>query len=345
MDFEQRIKKHKEFWVTMYGEEKWTEIFDSIKQKNPAKLLDSLDKKIDEVSEKEFTEISIFSDVSDTVPKPFYLEEWLFETLKPFDEIGTKVEEFRQTFDKKIKENLPCCTISAAFGEYRNLENIKKKNRLICIDIDRFTKSKKRKCNTCVDMQLVKELFMQHPSTLYVGFSCSGDGVYAIMRIYDAEKLDEYFEHFQEKFARIGLNVDASCKDYTRLRFISVDEEAYFNPNAKFYRIPDKGQPVKKNIFAQKNERNNRDKVEVLCNVIESNAIDITSSYDDWLKIGAALYNEFGESGVAYFHRISKFHPDYSMKECEKKYLHSRKVSGVKLNTLFYIATSYGVRY
>ena len=47
MDFEQRIKEHKEFWVTMYGEEKWAEIFDNIKQKNPAKLLDSLDEKID----------------------------------------------------------------------------------------------------------------------------------------------------------------------------------------------------------------------------------------------------------------------------------------------------------
>lgn len=347
-EIEEQLKAHEDFWVTMYGQEKWQEILQQTKQKNPAKLLDSLNTLIDKYQDEEFSKISIFSNVMDTEPKEFTLEQWLFQTLNPFSDVEEQITSFRETFDKSIKEGLPCCTISASFDKYRNLENIKTKNRLICIDIDRFSKNKRRKCNSCVDMQLVKEMFMQHPSTLYVGLSCSGDGVYAILRIFDENKLDEYFEHFREKFARIGLNIDESCKDYTRLRFFSIDREGYFNPNAKFYKIPEKKvEPAKpeKNIFARKNEQNNREKVEKLCVVIERAAIDITGSYDDWFKIGAGLYNEFGESGVEFFHRISKYHADYSIKSCEKKFNQCKKISSIKLDTLFYIATSYGVRY
>lgn len=339
------IKQHEDFWTTMYGVEKWNEIAENCKSTNPEEFLGSLNETLSWYEENEFTEISLFSDVGDTTPKDFYLEKWLFQTLNPIDETEDKVNSYRETFDKKIKETIPCVTISASFGNYRNLENIKKKNRLICIDIDRYTKSKRKKCNTCVDMQLAKELFMQHPSTLYTGFSCSGDGIYAILRIYDAEKLDEYFEYFKEKFARIGLNIDESCKDYTRLRFFSVDKEAYFNPNAKYYKIPEPKKTENRTGNGNSNHKDNQKKIEDLCDVIERAAIDITSSYDDWMKIGAALYNEFGDYGISYFHRISKFHPDYSVKECEKKFNQCRRVTSVKINTLFYIASSYGVRY
>lgn len=343
MTVEEKIKAHQEFWTIMYGPEKWQEIISKNKSKNQAKTLDFLDETLKWYEENEFTEISIFKDVSDIEPKPFHLEKWLFQTRKPFKDVLSNIENYRNTFDKKLKESLPCCTISASFDKVRNLGNIKKKNNVICIDIDRFTKSKRRKCNTCVDMQLVKEMFAEHPSTLYAGFSCSGDGVYAILRIFDSEKLDEYFEHFKEKFARIGLNIDESCKDYTRLRFFSVDEDSYFNPNAKMYKIPEKKKEEKKS--ETQSVLDNRDKIEQLCQVIEKNVIDITSSYDDWIKIGAGLYNEFGDQGIEYFHRISKYHPDYSVKECERKFNQCRKMSGIKLNTLFYIASSYGVRY
>jgi hypothetical protein len=345
MSIEDQILEHKDFWLTMYGAEKWKEISGDIKQKDPVKLLDLLDKKLEEIAKKEFTKISIFSNVSDITPKPFYLEKWLFQTLKPFDDVSEKVKRFRKTFDKSIKESLPCCTVSGSFSGIRNLENIKSKNQLICLDIDRFTKSKKRKCNTCVDMQLVKEMFMQHPSTLYTGFSCSGDGVYAIMRIYEAEKLAEYFNYFQQKLARIGLNIDEICKDSTRLRFISVDEEGYFNPNAKFLKLPKAEDKLKVSQNPQSQNRSNTDRVEALCNVIEKNTIDITSAYDDWVKIAAALFSEFGDFGSTYFHRISRYHPEYSEKSCDAKFNQSRKMSKVNISSLFYVASIYGVRY
>lgn len=344
MTTNQRIKQHKDFWTIMYGVDTWTELTKDVKTKDPEKILGLLDEILDKEIGERLTEISIFKDVEDTEPKPFPLEFWLYQTLNPDKDVEENIELFRETFDKSIKLKLPCCTVSASFEGYRNLENIKKKNNFICIDVDRFTKLKRKKSNDCIDMQLVKELFMRHPSTVYTGFSCSGDGVYAIIKIYDGERLDEYFDFFREKFNHLGINIDDSCRDYTRLRFLSVDREGYFNPKAKAYKIADKV-VEKKNVFQKANEKSNREKIELLCAEIDRQNHDITQSYEDWLKVGASLYNEFGDSGAEYFHRISKHHPDYSMKETEKKFNQCKKMKSIKLSTLFFIATSYGIRY
>ena len=347
MDVNQRIQEHNDFWTIMFGEETWSEIQKKVREKKPKnqeEVLGFLDNILEEEKGNRLTEISLFSDVEDTKPKPFPLEFWLFQTLNPTDETEKQVDEYRETFNKEIKSKLPCCTISASFGNYRNLENIKKKNNLICIDIDRFTKSKRKKSNICVDMQLAKEMFMQHPSTLYTGFSCSGDGIYAILKIADAEDLEGYFEYFRDKFAMIGLNIDESCKDYTRLRFFSVDKEGYFNPNAKAYKKPEKEKEIKKNTNS-KEYKDNAQKVEKVCDEIEKHRIDITGSYDDWIKIGAGLFSEFADNGITYFHRISKFHPEYSIKKTEEKWAKCRRMNKTSLSSLFYIANSYGIRY
>lgn len=340
------IKKHisdiKNFWTTMFDEETWQEISKDGNSKNPNEFLGFLkDKIVSEMESGTLTEISMFRNVKDTEPIPFPLEYWLYQTLNPIDETNDKVEKYRETFDKTIKESLPCCTVSASFTTYRDLDHIKKKNGLICIDIDRFTKSKIKRSNNCIDMQLAKEMLMYHPSTLYCGYSCSGDGIYAILKIFDANRLDEYFEFFRDRFSRIGINIDESCKDYTRLRFFSVDDEGYFNANAKAYKIPEKKKPK---IQGEKTTKDNTEKIEAICRQIESTGKDITASYSDWIVIGAALYDEFGDYGVSYFHRISKNHPDYTFKGCEKKFNQCKKMSK-KINVVFGVASGYGIRY
>lgn len=310
--------------------------------------------------------VSYFSNVNDTIPKDYSLEEWLKMTINPPKNLEDEVLLYRETLSEKHKKKLPCITVSASFGKYRNLDNIKQKNKLICIDVDRYSKSKKRKSNRCVDMLLVKEMFMEHPSTLYTGLSCGGDGVYAILCIDDENDLEGYFEHFLEKLANIGINIDISCKDYTRLRFFSVDREAYFNPNAKYYKkketpveatkttipkdIPQQTATQTATQTREPRERaierlDNWGKVKKITEEIERLCIDITSGYDDWVKIGGALYNEFGEDGREVFHRISKFHPDYKFKDCDQKYTNCKKLSRVSFNSFFYVASSYGIRY
>lgn len=86
--------------------------------------------------------------------------------------------------------------------------------------------------------------------------------------------------------------------------------------------------------------------VELLIKAIESEGIDLTQSYEDWLTIGFALADEFHESGRNYFHRVSQFHTEYSLSNCDDQFdkcLKSNK-SGVTINSLFYLAKLGGIR-
>ncbi|MBN2747844.1 MAG: PriCT-2 domain-containing protein, partial [Bacteroidales bacterium] len=58
----------------------------------------------------------------------------------------------------------------------------------------------------------------------------------------------------------------------------------------------------------------------VILSRIEASQTDITASYSDWRDIGFALADEFGENGRNYFHRISRFYPDYSQSTCDKQF-------------------------
>lgn len=283
-------------------------------------------------------QVSYFNNVSDTLPKDYDLDKWLQETINPPKEVLKKVNKYRSTFDKGDKSKLPCVTISASFDGYRNLDNIKSKNNFLCIDIDR---NGKKRSNLCIDMLLVKEMFMNHPCTYYCGYSVSGDGIYALIRIYDKNNLDKYFNHFQEKFSKIGINIDPICKDYTRLRFFSYDPEAYYNPNAKYYKIKE----VKKisSVYFSGSNVSEYDRVGVLISEIERLGIDITSDYNDWIKIGSVLNNNFGESGRNYFHRLSRFHCDYDSKKVDSKYDKCSKMNVSSIGLIVNICKDYGI--
>ena len=103
------------------------------------------------------------------------------------------------------------------------------------------------------------------------------------------------------------------------------------------------------------------DAVEALTILIEAQAVDITASYADWLRIGFALADEFGFDGESYFHRISAFYPNYSRDESSQQYAKCLQSAGcpplrgggrrpgesckshVTIATLFYIAAQHGI--
>lgn len=288
--------------------------------------------------------VSYFGNVEVTKPKNINLLNWLKSTINPPKKLKKLVELYRKSGDQRVKESLPCITVSATFKDIRNLNNIDKKTGLLCLDIDRYSKSKKAASNICIDMKLARNLFSTHPSCLYCGFSVSNDGVYAIIIISQKNKLNKYFEHFQKKLALIGINIDAACKDYTRLRFFSYDKDAYLNKKAKPYRLPSKKikKPTGSRSGAYKSSIN---KIELLIKRINETGLDITSDYQDWIKIGGAISSEFGDAGNFYFHEISKHHPDYDSAKCDRKYYSCSKMNGVSFGSLFYIADSYGIRY
>ncbi len=89
---------------------------------------------------------------------------------------------------------------------------------------------------------------------------------------------------------------------------------------------------------------NNND-VETIIQRLESAYTDITANYSDWRDIGFAFADEFGEAGRDYFHRASRFHPEYSHSVCNKQFDNCLKAKGhgVTIKTFFHLAQQAGI--
>lgn len=78
---------------------------------------------------------------------------------------------------------------------------------------------------------------------------------------------------------------------------------------------------------------------------IERLEVDIAPDYSDWVNLGFALADSFGEFGRDYFHRISKFHSDYNYNVTDRQYSKcmAAKGNGVTIKTFFQLAKNAGI--
>jgi hypothetical protein len=119
-------------------------------------------------------------------------------------------------------------------------------------------------------------------------------------------------------------------------------ERKTFNP-LEWLDKPD--QPVKVTEQSNYNTTTQLEDVERIIQDIEASRIDVTSAYSDWVNIGFAFADEFGETGRNLFHRVSQFHPEYSIQECDKQFDNCMKArgQGVSLKTFFFHAKQAGI--
>jgi len=119
-------------------------------------------------------------------------------------------------------------------------------------------------------------------------------------------------------------------------------ERKTFNP-LEWLDKPD--QQVKVTEQSNYNTTTQLEEVELIIEDIETNKVDVTSAYSDWVNIGFAFADEFGETGRNLFHRVSQFHPEYSTKECDKQFDNCMKArgQGVSLKTFFFHAKQAGI--
>lgn len=145
-----------------------------------------------------------------------------------------------------------------------------------------------------------------------------------------------------------GNFIDPSGQDVARLCYLCHDPQAYYNPHEEssideFFYQTYYDNPKEKNVNNLNLQRETLNDFENLkrdpdnapefikrIERIETAEIDITQEYNDWLKIGFALANEFGEDGRKYFHRISEFNAEYNYSECDKQYTHCLKAENQK---------------
>ena len=90
---------------------------------------------------------------------------------------------------------------------------------------------------------------------------------------------------------------------------------------------------------------NKEEEVERIIREIEQRAVDIAPEYKDWVELGFALVDGLGENGREYYHRISRFHPDYQREQTDKQYTHclQAKGQGVTIRSFFHLANRAGI--
>lgn len=88
-----------------------------------------------------------------------------------------------------------------------------------------------------------------------------------------------------------------------------------------------------------------KEEVERIIREIEQRSIDIAPDYKDWMELGFALADGFGENGREYYHRISRFHSDYQREKTDRQFTNCLRANGhgITIRSFFHLAGRAGI--
>jgi hypothetical protein len=234
----------------------------------------------------------------------------------------SEVERYRR--GEIEKKTLPCVTVSGVFEPTRAAENLKSHSGYIAFDFDKQDASR----------------LAEDPYTHCLFVSCSGSGHCCIVKIDSKQFKDSWSQLCDYYRDKHNLFADPSCKDVSRLRFVSYDPKAYMNDKSLvFYALKkEPRQEFKKELYFH--TANN---FEFVLEQIQNSGVDLTADYADWIKIGMALKAEFGDAGLDYFKIVSQCHPGYDEKQTEAKFK-GFKPTKTTIGTFYYLAKLRGLQ-
>jgi hypothetical protein len=211
------------------------------------------------------------------------------------------------------RTRFPAITVSGTFDAARRAAKIKAHSGFIAMDFDSFPPGE--------TLDDARSQLYADPYT-YAGFvSVSGQGLCVIVKIDSKRHDDAFFGLERYYFTKYGYQIDQSCKDVSRLRFVSSDPDLHMNASSeRFDTYLQKEKGRKPSPKANKVVPSSHDDMEYILSQIESGRLDITAQYNDWIAIGASIKSKYGLGGLDYFQRISQFHPEYDPDKTERKY-------------------------
>lgn len=278
--------------------------------------------------------ISKFENVRDIDnPINVNLIEWLCD--EPDQSVIKTLRTLSGEAYTKYKKQLSGITPSGTFTN-RSESGLIAHSGLMQFDIDGK--------DNAVNMDELKVKIQHIPFVAYCSYSTSGNGLWGLIPIQYPEKHKSHFQAVFKAFQNAGVTIDRAPSNVASFRFTSYDPDPYFNHNAKLFHFLPKSSGENRQIEVR-NGRDDRTKVEQLIDKIRHSKIDITDGYDNWLKIGFALADEFGESGREYFHSVSQFHESYDLTEADQQYTNCIKANGggVSIASFFHICKEYGI--
>lgn len=288
--------------------------------------------------------VSLYSGSADNIGTDVCLKDFLLTDKHKdiVEHIRTgKTSEERKEIKSKLSHKIPSVTVSGRFSK-RGKDYLLSSSGLMAIDID-------LKDNMDIINQ-VPDILKTLPYVAYYGKSVSGDGYFAIIPIENTNHFKQHFYAIEEEMKSLGIVIDKACKDVTRLRYASYDENYFYNPNATTYywekdetveiKKVDKDK-VRKTDFIQTSKMSDKEMVERQLDYLKNNHLSIPDDYDTWFKTAMALYSGFGENGRGYFHEFSKLSYKYNETECNQQYdnviSHYDSNNDITLGTLVHI--------
>lgn len=286
--------------------------------------------------------VTMYKNVMDTKGTDVCLRDFIIseEYKEIVEEIrACNTTEERHAKKRELSYRIPTVAISGRFSS-RKESGLEAPSGLIAIDID-------FKDNIEI-MPSVRDILTGLDYVAYCGRSISGDGYYAVIRIENPKHFKQHFFALEEEMKSRGIVIDKACKDITRLRYASYDDNYYYNPNATTYYweteevVPtSKHQRTKKKMYTTTSTKTNKEIIEEAISFFKSRSVSMPDDYNTWFTTGMALNSTFGEEGRTYFHEFSKLSDKYDETECNTQYdsiiNNYNEGSDIKLGSLIHI--------
>ncbi len=245
----------------------------------------------------------------------------------------------------KLKQKLPNVTISGEFSK-RGVKHLTQLSGLIAMDFD----------NLGDGLSEAKTKLANDPYTYMVFTSVSGNGLCTIVKTTkDKENHIKHFFSLQKYYkSEYGLEIDKSCKDFSRARFVSYDPDAKLIEGSLVAGLSE----AEPNLFEDQKEAKTAPKralvkdatfdlkeFERVVNRIENESIAIVSDYDKYFRLALAFSTQLGEAGRGYFHRVCSQSPRYNFDDANAKYDNAITTGrgAVGIGTFFKYAKDQGV--
>ena len=219
----------------------------------------------------------------------------------------------------KVLSFTPSCVCASTTAK-----EIKQINPLIAVDID-------AKDNEGVSIEEMRKKINSLPFVMYSSLSVGGKGMYALISILDENKNDfkAVFKALEEDFKALGLTLDGSCVNVNRERYMSYDDDEYWNTKCEIY-------TRKINIPTQVNTtllrggdnankpltQREYNKVKSMVEDIKANKLQLTKNHTDTLLICNAIANIWGEEGRELIHIIRQQRSGYDEYKTDNNYTH-----------------------
>lgn len=227
------------------------------------------------------------------------------------------------------KKTLQAVTVSGVFKERKSSALIEHSG-FICIDID----AKDQICT--IDIEILKN----DPYTHCVHRSVGGSGFALFVKIDPNKHLEAFLGLENYYFVNYSIVIDKSCKDISRLRYVSYDPDLFLNKKSKTFKkyLPKK--EVQKKSHKTIVVKSDFDQM-----VNEAARMNLFDEYNDYINLAFSLSSEFGENGRHYFHTLCQSSEKYNSEKCDKDYTKacSRSNSGITISTLYYIFKNAGI--